>query len=223
MSRTSIIETHPKKRDIVRALTDPSQSFRQISKRFGIDTTALYRYKKNHLMEKAAKRIQASDLKEADFLYDVLSDLFDKETRLLDACHEYLSHPSFEGRYFLGPRTEEVEVIYTEKQGEKTIRRIESLYNLVDQVMAEGKQLLNVRWKVADPRKLLLQTAETMNKHLELLGKIMGQITATSITINNPMVVQLQNIVVEATKKNPEVRQEIAQRIRRLVTDSSGT
>ena len=65
------------------------------------------------------------------------------------------------------------------------------------------------------------ETARTLNTQLELLAKIQGQIKDVTINIiNTPVWIQLQQIILEATKDKPEVRKKIADALNTIAESS---
>ena len=103
-----------------------------------------------------------------------LNERVDQVELMLDACHEYLLDPEDPTRYYLGPRADEVEVIYLEKhESGRVYKRRARLSQLLDKT---GKLEVGTDWRHADPRKLLLEVARTLEGILMTLSKIAGYV-----------------------------------------------
>lgn len=219
MPRKLEVDQHPKKKQIIKALVK-GDSYRNITERYGVSKAALSRYLNKQLLEKAAKAKEAQDLKDGDLIVKEIQAIMDRCRKMYDACDEWLTDPNNPKKYYLGPRAEEVEVVYVDEvpdgDSTKTVRIKKQLYDMLREVHT-GVEVVSLKSKHADPRDLLLKTANTLNNQLELLSKIIGAIQETQVNIiKNPSFIRVQNILIEATKDHPEVREKIAKELEKV-------
>lgn len=167
MPRKCSICFAPARRDIDEALL-AGEPFRKIAERFGISTTALFRHKADHLPADLARAHEAQEIARADDLLGQVKAIMARVQKLFNACDEWLRDPDDPGRYDLGPRASEVSVIYCEG---KAWRKAP-----LSELLAEtGRTFKLVEVKTADPRRLILETARTLQGSLELMADVMGQ------------------------------------------------
>lgn len=210
MPRKWEVEFHPQRQRIVKALIK-GQSLRDIAGRFGISKSALSRYLNKKLLPAVAREQARKELRDVGDFLKAVGEAMDRVQKMYDACDEYLQDPDDPSRYYLGPRAEEVEVAYLRQEEGQTFKLKDNLYNLLEKALQENQKLIHVKWKHADPRKLLLDTALTLNKQLELLAKIRGMVQDIQINIQNmPVWVQLKQLILDATAGHPDVRKSIA-------------
>lgn len=226
MGRGLVIDKHPQRQQIIEALTAGIDSYGKLSQRFGIDKAVLHRYKHKKLLPYVERKERDTNLRTAEYLYDTIGGMMSKLHKMLDACDKYLADPDSGTEYYLGPRSDELKIVYYAGDGGGSWRnrKTAQLQTLLD-IVSKGLDIKvsHVSYTHADPRKLILATADSINKQLDLLARLQGQIQSVQVTINNPVVLQLQQIVAEVTADYPEVRQRIAERIRSAATDSPST
>lgn len=181
MPRKSTIDKHPRKEEIIKDLVE-GKPYREIAAKYGVSTTALTRYRNNHIpkqVAKAEKKQERQEKKDIAWVQAQISKFLERNWMLSDACDEWLRDPRNPDKYYLGPRAFEVEVVYevTEWVGdqEKTRREVDTLQNLLDKKKT-GVVPLEVRSKHADPRELLHKLSTASVKQLELMVKINEQI-----------------------------------------------
>lgn len=108
--------------------------------------------------------------------------------QLLEACEEWLQDPEDPEKFDLGPRADEIEVVYyvVEGKGREAQRRKKrsSLANLLARITEHDEQVYAgatfdgfevVNSKQADPRSLLNQTARELRSCLETASTLMVQ------------------------------------------------
>ena len=224
MPRKPEVDKHPKKKQIIRALIR-GVSYRDIMGQFGVTKSALGRYLKERLPEKAAKALAARDVEDGNFILDEIQRIMARVNKMFDACDEYLSDPEEPGKYDIGPRADEVTVNYyiCDTEGKNVSRFKDTLQNIINQL--RGVNVTATEYKYADPRKLLLETARTLHPQLELLVQIHGQIKDVTVNIiNSPEFISIQNILLEELAPHPEARLKIAERLSSIdsASDSKG-
>ncbi len=198
MPRPCTICTHPEREAIDKALV-ASESYRNVSVRFGTSVASLQRHKAEHipvLLATARQRQgEASaahgqhlvdqageqDAREQAHALDVMEELqrcFNRVNLLFDACDRYLRDPDNPAQYDIGPRSEDVTVTYTEPgEDGKPVRRRARLSTLLAQVEQGSASVVDrVETKVADPRELVLKAAAQLTAQVQLLAKLLGQL-----------------------------------------------
>ncbi|MCC6596979.1 MAG: hypothetical protein IT477_10765 [Rhodanobacteraceae bacterium] len=213
MPRPCSVCSHPKRGEIDQALArgEPNRS---IALGFALSIDSVKRHRSNHLAGTIAKANRAAERKVAAVVEEKiereqirsldtmteLQNIFDSMNRMLDACDAWLTDPDNPTQYELGPRAHEVNIVYESKIGEKNdgtpilSRRKEPLSVLIAKVEKHWQvdSVLLVEHKSADPRKLIIDTANQLRSNIELLARIQGQITesAEQINIVNLLVVR---------------------------------
>jgi hypothetical protein len=188
MGRMLRVETHPEKDQIIKSLIK-GQSYRSIAKKFSISNAAILRYMNSKLAAKIARSKRAAEEFTSSRAMDEIRTVMERMTMLYDACHEYLKDPNDPRRYELGPRAWEIEVTYLD--GDKKTPRKDNLQLLLDRVEKKGKERktwLEIKYKHADPRKLIIDTASTLTRQLELIARICGELKDSPAIMNQVVV-----------------------------------
>ncbi len=203
MARPCTICTHLEREAIDKALV-ASESYRNVSVRFGTSVASLQRHKAEHIPAllavarkhqgeaTAAHGQQLSDQAQAQqdhdeaHALDVMEELrrcFERVTLLFDACDRYLRDADDPTRYDVGPRSEDVMVTYTEPgEDDKPVRRKARLSQLLARAEqgtgggASGMVVDRAKTRVADPRELILKAAAQLTTQVQLLAKLLGQL-----------------------------------------------
>jgi hypothetical protein len=210
------VDTHPKRSEIVKAIIKGQESTRGIAKRYGISATAIQRYLNDKLTGAAAKVSAAKDEKEGKALHDRVETIMVRMQKLYDACDAWLTDPTDPTKYNLDPKAWEIDIVYrtVEPDTDKMITRKESLQTLLDKLDERGYQPWEVRHKVADPRKLIIETANAMARQLELVAKIEGAITEQIVNVTvNQYWLEMKTIILKATEGFPQVREKIVREL----------
>lgn len=217
------VDCHPDRKKIIRDITKGELSYRDIAVRYGISKSAISRYLNEKLVTKAAKVAAQQDEEEGTNLLSRIETVMKRMQKLYDACDEYLSDPENPETYTLMPHAHELEIIYTTQvKGEKkmvTKLHKENLKNLIDRLLSTvDGDLIELKYRHADPRKLIIETASTMTRQLELIGKIMGKVKDTQITnVNvNQYIIDIHMIIVKALAKYPEARDRLIKELEKF-------
>ena len=212
MKKPIILDTHPKRKQIINAIIRGEKSQREIAKQYGVNRSTLTNYVRDNLAERAAKAAIERDLNNGEEILKEIDRVMERAQKMLDACDEYLTDPNDPKKYYLGPRADEVEIVYeyTVQSGDKEIVKKErdTLKNMLDRL--KGKDVVGVKYKYSDPRDLLLKAAHALYKPLELMARIQVNI------YNNPQFIQLQQIILKATEGHPEVREAIVKELNKI-------
>lgn len=160
---------------------------------------------------------EARELRDGAQLLKEIERIMERVNKMYDACDAYLTDPEDSSRYYLGPRSNEVRVVYLEYDEDgKPIRRVSRLQTLLDNLAG----VVEVHYKHADPRVLLLKTALTLKQQLELLARIQGQIKDITVNINTiKQWVEIKAVILDATKGSPDVRNRIVDGLKAITGD----
>jgi hypothetical protein len=82
--------------------------------------------------------------------------------------------------------------------------------------MRDDEEIIKVESKISDPRKLILDTAQTLNKQLDSLAKIAGLVQDVTnvdinITQNNSIVTNVVKVIERETADQPELMQRLVE------------
>jgi hypothetical protein len=214
------VDKHPKKNAIIRDLVN-QVPYSQIASNYGMSHNAVLRYATQKLRMSAAKAL-AKGHYNGEALLARIEDTIVYVQKMYDACNDWLQDPEDHSKYNLDPRAYEHQVIYnwiiTDGEGNDTrIRKKANLQELLERAMREDEEIIKVESKVADPRNLVLQTAQTLNKQLETLAKIAGvvqEVTQVDVNVNvNTQLVSNVIQIIEREIDDPELVQRIVEGI----------
>ena len=218
MPRPRKIDGHPKQTQINNAIIRGT-SYREIGEKYGLSKSTISNYVKGFLSQDVTKAQYERELRNGESVLAEINDIMKNLRKMVNACDEYLQDPDDPDKYYVGPRGEDIDVSYldyTVIDEQHPVRMKKSLQELIEEVQT-GKEIINTQYKFRDPRQLLLDTANAINKQLELLARIQGQIKDITINITHTTVwIEIQQIILDATKGFPEVREKIADRLRQL-------
>jgi len=235
MPRICTVCDHPERTAIDRALV-AGEVMRNVAERFAISFAALQRHKANHLptvLADAKQRqneardshvaavgvaVQERDKKEEAHALDVMEELgrcFQRVNLLFDACDRWLRDADDPTRYDIGPRAGDILVTYEEPgPNGKPVRRKEALDRLLARVEAAGEGVAVDRWesKHADPRELVLKTAQQLTGQTQLLAKLLGQLDERPQVnvLMAPEWLQVRAALLMALAPHPEARRAVA-------------
>jgi len=217
LAKKFTVDQHPKRNAIIRALIN-QEPYEKIAEEYGLTFSAVQRYAARKLRVNAAKALLKGQYEGAALLARI-EDTIVYVQKMYDACDTWLQDPEDPSVYNLDERASELRVIYDEywedaNGNERKTRKKDDLQNLLDLVLEKGhKELVLVETKKADPRSLILQTAQTLNRQLETLAKIAGVVQEVSkvevnVNVSNQVISSIIQIV-EKEVKDPEVLERI--------------
>ena len=218
MANAYSVDKHPKKNAIIRELIN-QVPYDKIANNYGLTFSSVQRYATQKLRMSAAKAL-AKGSYNGEALLARIEDTIVYVQKMYDACNDWLQDPEDNSRYNLDPRAYEHEIIYnwvlTNQDGdERRIRKKANLQELLERAMREDEEIIKVESKVADPRNLVLQTAQTLNKQLETLAKIAGVVQeVTNVDVNINMNTHLASNVIQIIQRevdDPAVVQRIVE------------
>jgi len=188
---------------------------REVAALYRVSPDAVERHKAAHLPKALTETRQAQD--EAHAL-DVMAELtrcFQRVTLLFDACDRWLRDADDPTRYDIGPRAGDIRVTYEEPGPKgKPVRRKEALDRLLARVEAADAGLTVERWESthADPRELVLKTAQQLTGQTQLLAKLLGQLDERPQVnvLMAPEWLQVRAALLTALAPYTEARQAVA-------------
>ena len=231
MSRPSAIEKDGKEEEVLKLILDNVPIY-QIAERLGYDKNTVYSFVKKRLYRNVAiGGIAAKKRLTQDFM-STLSYLQGINEKLIDACDEWLRKPHSK-KYSLGPRADEIDVIYDElvkTDNGKFIwkKNSSSLQTLLDDAFgskpgmdeeseSKKRKIDKVNYKNADPRMMIVAALAEARKQSELIAKVTGELKeiAGAVDIYGVVIPQMLEAVNEATADNPDARERIVGAISR--------
>jgi AcrR family transcriptional regulator len=196
------------------ALVEGVPSVAELARTYDLSPGSIYRHRENHLPARMVAAREYEDGEEADRLRAELDRCFERVNLLFDAVDRGLRDPEDSTRYDVGPRSEEIRVIYTELDADgREVKQKAPLSALLERVKGgpRDRSVIMVEMKHADPRKLLLETAARLQPQIELMGRLIGELqNGTTINvISSPQWIAVQNVIVEALEEHPDARQSV--------------
>ena len=211
------VDTHPKKNAIIRDLIN-QVPYQTIVDNYGLSYGSVQRYASKQLRMHAAKALKKNYYDGAALLARI-EDTIVYVQKMYEACDEWLTDPNDPSSYTLDSRAEEIKVVYdehyTDNNGDDRYKkRTDDLQALLDKTLRDEDILILVETKKSDPRKLVLDTANTMSKQLELLAKIAGVVQEQSVninidTVNTKIISNIIKVIETETADQPELMQRI--------------
>ncbi len=216
MPKQSTVDLHPDKAKIIKMLTQ-GKTCKEISEKYVISKQALHRYLHDRLSPRATQEIAKRDAADGNSVLAELDFIMSRMKKLYNACDDYLTDPDNKERYTLLPRAWEAEICYLDYSSDPPQQKKMSIQAMIDEMRGKGKELVEIKYKHHDPRKMITETANTMTKQLELLARIQGSIKDVSISIvNNPAWIQVQAAILQATDNVPEIREKLAKELSKI-------
>jgi hypothetical protein len=170
-------------RDAIDLALVSGEPARRVGVRWSVSRSAVTRHFGSHVRPGVA-RVQAvvrnQTVQENQHDVDVMAEVQRVMARvqlLFDACDRWLRDPDDSTRYELGPRDHDVQVIYREVGSNgRPIQKKAPLSRLLTMLKDAGVDVERSEWRHADPRELVLKTADRLQSNLELLAKLLGEL-----------------------------------------------
>jgi hypothetical protein len=226
MPRTCTICRHPEREAIDRALVR-SEPYRHIAAQYGVSTTALQRHKLGDLFDTLAASQRARDEAASVDLMAEVGRMFVRVNLLFDACDAWLRDADDPSKYDIGPRSDEILVTYAEQidvtdSGDPVYERKKAPLSELLRHASTAGEIKRWETKYADPRDLILKTADRLKRQCELLGELLGKLSRNpqiSVLVA-PEWLKLRGVLVEALRPYPEARAAVADRLAELEADA---
>lgn len=221
------IDIHPDKDEIIaRILKGESQA--SIDRSYGFGKGVVWRY----VQEVLAERVQKAVAKEDEAIEAQIRRIMVRMEKLYDACDAYLQDPDNPDKYDLNPRAWEIDITYRtwddsaddggeDKDGNqrppaRLITRKESMQRILERMDQSRIEPWEVKFRHADPRRLIIDTASTLTKQLEVIAKILGMVPDFGPTTINNYVVDARTVIVKALAPYPDAREAVVRALEKL-------
>ncbi len=128
--------------------------------------------------------------------------------KLFDACDEFLQDPDNPEKYYLGPRAQEVRVVYYIKDDNG--KRVKESA-MLDELLARAGERIEVdqtAFEVTDPRKVILATAQVATKQLEVLARLIdgaARIEGNSPVTSSEAWTKVQQVIINVVRDDPSM------------------
>ncbi len=235
MPRPCTVCTHPERTAINQALV-ANEPIPRISAVYRVSEDALTRHKRAHipallaraqaaetahgaaLAEQVADQEAAADAAAVDVMAELHRCLV-RVNLLFDACDRWLRDPDNPEQYDVGPRAEDVTVTYwAPGPTGRPIRKKAKLSRLLARLEDAGTDVDHGETRHADPRDLLLKTADRLQASLELLARLTKQLDERP-TVNillAPEWVSVRTVLLQSLQPFPDARAAVAASLMRL-------
>ncbi len=220
-TRRTVVELHPKRKQIEKALAE-DVPIRALSEKYKISRQALEAYKRNRLPKQIIKSVERRNITDANELFTIILKAVQRMEKLSDSCDDYLQDPERPDMYYLGPQASEIDVVYIETRTMKNGRQVQSkrkstLQQLIAKMESGDKQVLDIKYRATDPRALLVQSSDSLTKQMATLVEAYRAIDqGKSSFLGTPAWNAVVKVIQDATKEYPEVRRLISDGLSRL-------
>ena len=232
----SKIEQEGHRDEILKMVID-NVPYKDIAAKFGYSKDTVARYVKDKLKREAAiERSKNRKKLTADFsrTMEYLQSLNEK---VIEACREWLQKPH-STKFTLEPRADEISVVYKRRYFDEATEtykeaREEALLSELIQMIEEEKfgsdktdedgdeksnlspiekrKPVTLRWKIADPRKLILDALSEARQQIELIAKVTGELNslADKTDIYGTVVPLIVKAIIDETRGDSELRKKL--------------
>lgn len=212
MPRSCTVCIH-KKLEAINKLIVAGEPNRRIASQYGLTEAAIRRHKKKHLPGSLIKAQAVTEVAQANNVMLQLQRCFERVNLLFDACDRWLRDADDPSRYDIGPRADDVIVTYYGPDNKTKEGRASKapLSNLLAKLNAKGYQIEKWETRYADPRTLILKTAQQLQGQTELLARLMGELN-NGMTVNiiyNQEWIEMKTVIIETLEPYPEVQIEM--------------
>ncbi len=224
MPRPCNVCGHPSRDEIDLALVGNVPAAR-VAAKHGVSSDSVSRHFASHVRPGAAKvqaLVRDQVVQKEQHAVDVMAELrgcYARVGLLFDACDRYLRDSDDPSRYDVGPRDADVSVSYWEPgPNGSLIQRKAKLSVLLGRLREGGVEVERAEAKHADPRELVLKTANILQGQLELMAKLMGDLDERpqiNVLVAQEWL-QVRAEVMVALQPYPEARAAVAARLASL-------
>lgn len=219
----SIIEAHPRKKEIERDLIN-RMPYSEVARKYGITVKEASKYFKKTLVPQLAKVLHKERKENVDMILRKLNKVAEKSNKLLEACDLWLTDPENKEVYNLEPRASEIEVIYNELvdtgDGVKKIRKKDTLQRLINLIKGRNYEVTRITTKVADPRDLILKTSAEIREELKLIAQITGDLGNHETEVNINLISNtISNAIIDSTEKDYKTRDRLIRRLKGAIEE----
>lgn len=143
-------------------------SISSIATQYNLSRTTINKHKKLHMASSMFKDIEeVRDALSLDVIKERVNNQSDQIEKLIAACDLWLQDPDDPTKYFVGLRSDEIEVSYNDidDNGRRmAMKRKATLQELIERIEASDRfALVNIETNMTDPRILLLKAIKEQN------------------------------------------------------------
>lgn len=225
-------------RDEILKMVINNVPYKDIASKFGYSKDTVARYVKDKLKREAAIERSKNRKKLTSDFSRTMEYLQSLNEKVIEACKEWLQKPH-SSKFTLEPRSEEISVIYKrryfdeETETYKEVREEATLQELIriieddkfgllgndkeenkeedSPLPIEKRKLVTLRWKIADPRKLILDALSEARSQIELIARVTGELNDLSnkTDIYGTVVPLIVKAIIDETRGDSELRQKL--------------
>lgn len=225
------IDQHPQKQEIIEALVR-GDTYQEITSKYGVSKNQLSDYMRQELGRKVAMVKRDEDILDGTFVLDNAAKAAKSLRKLLESCNTYLQDPDDPDAFAVGPRAEEVDIIvqHYDEEGRPTYTERGTLQDFLTQIEKEKSgDVSEAKYNHADPRKLVIDTANAINRQLGIMAKIQEQAMGMRRdnetrrrVVESEVWEEVSELLIEATNKCPEAREIVARGLERIRSAATG-
>ena len=212
MPRTCTVCSHSQVDEINKALASGASYF-SLATKYNVSEMALSRHAKNHLSKTLSKAQEAQEIVQGDAVMDELKRCLERVNLLFDACDRWLRDAEDPSRYDLGPRADDVKVTYYEPGQEAGRPKKAPISQLLARIEGAGYQVESWESKHADPRELILKTANRLQGQVELLAKLMGELPPEKILLQYEPIISSITLILRQEIRDSDALERVSQRL----------
>lgn len=193
----------------------------------GLSSTGVHRHVVSHVPQMAATALAKTDDNRGTRIVEEVEIVLKRIRKMSDACDEYLQDPEDPEKYYLGPRADEVDVVYetweavTSLKGETSAKRnrtIKPLSGWLDELAGLGGNSIEVRQRYADPRRLLLDAAAGLHDYIDIVSRISDQMReAVADAAASREWAEVRAIIMRVLDDYPEAKKALQKELARKV------
>lgn len=204
---------HSKRARLITDIKDGKPATK-LAKRAGVSAQTIRKYKKDLMVQPVAYDL----LNDGKGVLKMLNELALSTKKLYDTYLEYLSAPGHPDMIDPTPRASEVEVfVVGQDEDGQPVKVKQSLQSVIDDLKDKGCLVLHAKVNTVDVRRLIIDQVNALTKQLELIATLQGKIKDVTISVvNSPVWVQIQQVILDATKDAPDIREKLAEELGRI-------
>lgn len=218
------IANHPHREEIIDALVN-GVTYRDIERQYGINRSTLSRLVRSELGRKVAAAGRAKDIMDGTYLVESAGVAAESLRKMLVACNTYLEDPDDPSAFAIGPRAEEVDIVVEQYDEEGRVIGTErdTLQAFINRIEQRGGKVVEAKYRHEDPRKLVVQTADAVNRQLAVVAKISERAMGIQTdreerrrVVESELWRDMSKVILQAIDRCPEAREEIRGELERV-------
>lgn len=214
------IEEHPQ-RDLIDKAIIERRTQKSISEEFGVSQPSISQYIWKHFAEHKARADLERDVSHGEFVLRHMMRMLDTLEKMRQSLIEYLQDPEDPSKFWMGPRANEIEVVYDapRKNDAGVFRERTKLSTLLEEIrdMHPEYELVEINVKTSDARKLMLDVVNSTARQLQLW--IDTEVASSHVKTEEAVREILDEflpILLEEADEQPELRPTVTKLLRRV-------